>query len=68
MKLNDNTEILQMLKKEYNVIGIIKKLAVAKKGIYDGLSVVEQSPTSEIATEYISISNMIINDHYEREV
>ena len=28
---------------------MIKRLAVAKKGIYDGLAAVEQAPSSELA-------------------
>lgn len=66
MKVSDDVAILDMLKKNHNVIGIVKKLAVAKKGILDGLSVVEQSPTSEVAEEYTKISEMIINECQER--
>lgn len=58
-RINDDKEILQVLKKEYEVLGIIKRLAIAKKGIYDGQSVVEYSPESEIAKEYINIANII---------
>jgi len=59
MKVNDDNEILKELQKKYNVLGIIKKLAIAKKGIYDGLSVTEQSPSSEIAAEYMKIAEII---------
>ena len=59
MRVNDDNEILKELKKEYNLLGIIKKMAVAKRGIYEGLSVVEQSPSSEIAVEYLRIADMI---------
>ena len=59
MKIKDDNEILQELQKKYNVIGVIKKLAIAKKGIYDGQSVIEQSPSSELAVEYIKIANII---------
>lgn len=68
MKVSDDTAILELLKRHYNVLGIIKKLAVAKKGLMEGLSVVEQSPTSEVAEEYTAISNMIISEYYERGV
>lgn len=61
-RVNDDTEILKELEKNYNVIGIIKKLAAAKKGIYDGLSVVEQNPTNEIAMEYNRISECILDE------
>lgn len=59
MRVNDDNDILRELQKEYRILGIIKRLAVAKKGVYDGLSVVEQSPSSEISTEYIKIAEKI---------
>jgi chromosome partitioning protein len=59
MRVNDDNEILEELQKKYTVLGIIKKLAIAKKGIYDGLSVVEKNPSSEIALEYIKIADKI---------
>lgn len=59
-KISDNKEVLNALEKNYNVIGIIKKLAIVNKGVYDGLSVIEQSPTNEIAIEYEKISDYII--------
>ena len=59
MKIKDDNEILQELQKKYKVIGVIKKLAIAKKGIYDGQSVVEQSPSSELAMEYMKIADVI---------
>jgi len=46
---------------------VIKRLAVAKKGVYDGLAVVEQTPGSEISVEYNAIADMMIADKYERE-
>lgn len=58
-RITDDNEILRELEKEYRVLGIIKRLAVAKKGIYDGLSVIEQNPSSEIAVEYIRIARLI---------
>lgn len=60
-RVKDDNEILREIEKNYNVIGVVKKLAIAKRGIYDGLSVVEQVPTSEIAMEYNRISDIIIN-------
>ena len=59
MKIKDDTEILQELRKKYKVIGVIKKLAIAKKGIYDGQSVIEQNPSSELAAEYMRIADVI---------
>ena len=65
-RVADDNEILAALKKEYNLLGVIKRLAVAKKGIYDGLAVVEQTPGSEISIEYNKISDMIIAEKFER--
>ena len=62
MRIKDDNDILQELQKKFKVIGIIKKLALAKKGIYDGLSVTEQNPSSEIAVEYMRIADIIINE------
>ena len=65
-RVADDNEILVALKKEYNLLGVIKRLAVAKKGIYDGLAVVEQTPGSEISIEYNKIADMIIAEKFER--
>lgn len=43
---------------------MIKRLDVAKKGLYDGLAVVEQTPNS---IEYNAITDMMIADKYKRE-
>lgn len=66
-RVTDDREILGLLKTEYNLLGVVKRLAVAKKGIYDGLAVVEQSPSSEIAAEYKAVAEMIISGKTERE-
>ena len=66
-RVADDNEILAALKKEYNVLGVIKRMAVAKKGIYDGLAVVEQTPGSEISIEYNAIADMMIAGKFERE-
>ena len=66
-RVSDDNEILAILKREYRLLGVIKRLSVAKKGVYDGLAVVEQTPRSEIAIEYNIIADMIIAGRYERE-
>ena len=66
-RVSDDKDILALLKEEYNLVGVVKRLAVAKKGIYDGLAVVEQAPSSEIAKEYTEIAKMIINGNFDRE-
>lgn len=58
--VKDDKEILEQLKKEYNIIGIIKKQVAAKKGIYKGLSAVEQSKTKNISIEYNKVADLII--------
>ena len=50
------------MQKKFKVLGVVKKLALAKKGIYDGLSVTEQNPLSEIAVEYMKIADLIIRE------
>lgn len=68
MNVTEDKEILTKLEEEYNVIGVIKKAAAAKKGIYDGIPVVLQFEKSDITKEYLSIAKMIISEKYEREV
>ena len=66
-RVSDDREILGLLKDEYNLLGIIKRLAVAKKGIYDGLAVVEQAPNSGLAAEYRAVAQIIISGKTKRE-
>ena len=66
-RVTDDREILALLKEEYNLLGVVKRLAVAKKGIYDGRAAVEQAPGSEIAKEYMKIADMIISGQMKRE-
>ena len=60
IRLKDDKEILLELKKRSDYMGVIKNQAAAKKGIYDGLSVVEREPYSEVAIAYRNIVNKII--------
>lgn len=66
-RVADDREILALLRKEYNLLGVIKRLAVAKKGIYDGLAAVEQAPNSDLAREYVAIAEMIMSGREKRE-
>ena len=66
-RVADDREILSLLRKEYNLLGVVKRLAVAKKGVYDGLAAVEQAPNSELAKEYIAIAGMIVSGKEKRE-
>ena len=47
-RVKDDNEILQALSQKHNVIGVVKKMAIAKKGVYTGLSVSEQSPKNDV--------------------
>lgn len=66
MNVTEDKEILAKLQSEYNVIGIVKKAAAAKKGIYDGLPVVLQFEKSDITKEYLNIAEMIIANNYRK--
>lgn len=66
-RVTDDREILGLLKTEYNLLGVVKRLAVAKKGIYDGLAVVEQAPNSEIAKEYKAVAALLLTGKAKRE-
>ena len=61
-RAKDDSEILELLKEEYSVLGVIKRTTQAKKGMYDGLSAVEFSPKSELAQEYEKIVDIIALD------
>lgn len=63
--IKEDKEILARLQSEYNVIGIIKKAAAAKKGVYEGLPVVFQFEKSDIAKEYFNIAKMIVTEEYK---
>ena len=64
MKISDDVAILNLLQKNYNVIGIVKKMAQIKKGVLDGQSVVDKFQTSEGAQEYMKISKVVMNYNY----
>ena len=66
-RVSDDRDILGLLRREYRVVGVIKRRASAKKGIYDGLAVVERDPGSEIAMEYVGIAKRIADGELERE-
>ena len=59
-RVKDDNDILQALRDKHNVIAVVKKLAIAKKGIYDGFSVSEQSPYNDVAREYDKVCHYII--------
>lgn len=58
----DDNDILEALKEEYNVLGVIKKSVIAKKAVYDGMAVAQSSPNADVAKEYAKIADYIINE------
>lgn len=60
MRVKDDREILQLLQEKYNVIAAVKKLAIVKKGVYDGKAVLEQAPNNEAAAEYQKVADCIL--------
>lgn len=58
-RAKDDQEILEVLRSEYDVVAIIKRTVQAKRGMYDGQSVAEYAPGTEIAQEYEKIVEVI---------
>ena len=58
-RIKDDKDILELLQEEYNVIGVVKRTAQAKKGMYDGLASVELMPKSDLAQEYEHVVDII---------
>lgn len=59
-RANDDNDILELLQNEYEVIGVIKRTVQSKKGMYDGKSILEVAPTSELGQEYERIINTVL--------
>ena len=57
--MRDDRDVLEFLQKKGNVIAVVKKLAIAKKGVYSGVAVVEQDAENEIALAYKKVCDMI---------
>lgn len=58
--------ILEKLHSEYRVLGVMKQAAVAKKGVFDGVSAVEYMPSHEISVNVMKIADMIIKGMLRR--
>lgn len=56
----DDKDILNLLESKYEVIGVIKRTVDAKKGMYDGKSVVDAKSKSVIVREYSKIAEKIL--------
>ena len=57
----DDQEILELLKSKYDVIGVVKRTVDAKKGMYDGMSVVDAKAKSDIVKEYSKVAEMLVS-------
>jgi chromosome partitioning protein len=64
----DDTDVLMTLNREYQVIGVINKKVMAKKGVYDGVAVVELAPEIDISIAYKEIAAMIVAGKYRKGV
>ena len=60
MRVKDDQEILRLLQDKYHVIAVVKKLAIVKKGVYDGKAVMEQAPNNDAAAEYQKVAECIM--------
>ena len=58
-KVKDDQDVLEFLEKKGNVIATVKKLAIAKKGVYSGMAVVEQDSKNDISLSYKKICDVI---------
>lgn len=60
ISVKDDKEILEYLQEKNRVLGVVKKTVAARKGVYEGAAAVENEPKSDIAREYTSIADKII--------
>ncbi len=60
MRVKDDQEILRLLQDKYDVIAVVKKLAIVKRGVYDGKAVMEQAPNNDAATEYQKVAERMM--------
>lgn len=59
-RIKTDNDVLEKLYKEHKVIAVIRKAAVAKKGIFDGISAVEYAPEHEISVAVKQVADMLI--------
>lgn len=59
-RVRDDNDILELLAQQYDVLGVIKKLASARKGIYAGKAAVDNDPKSDLSQEYVAIAKKIV--------
>lgn len=64
-RVKDDRDVLEFLGEKGNIIAVVKKLAIAKKGIYSGMAVVEQDAKNEIALAYKKVCDLIEKERKE---
>ncbi len=60
IRVKSDHEVLDLLQKNYNVLGVVKYMAATKRGVSDGKSVVEADPQNPVAIEYQRIAQIIM--------
>lgn len=61
-RVKNDKEVYSKLLDEYKVIGVMKLAAVAKKGVFDGISAVEYMPSHEISVVMNNLADRIIRE------
>ena len=56
---NDNRDILSILEKQGEILGIVKESVAASKGDVDGIPAVICEPKSDVAMSYFAIASKI---------
>ena len=58
-RIKDDQAVLSLLEDNYEVLSIIKLLAAAKKGVYEGIATVDKYPDSHVAIAYTKLADVI---------
>lgn len=68
-KVKDDREVLEFLEGKREVIAVVKKRAIAKKGIYSGMAVVEQDAANDISLAYKKVCDRMegVRDIFKEE-
>jgi len=63
-RITKNRQILELTMQNYSVISVVKELAEVMDGIYDGASVVEKVPNSQISQAYRQVADMVLSNKF----
>jgi chromosome partitioning protein len=64
-QIKDHREVLDVMKENYNVIGVLRKTAEANKGIYTGLPIVINNPSHPLSADYEKLTDYILKGDYK---